>query len=330
MSLAAEYPVPSEPIRNFDVGTSSRSSIQITYLDSEESMSNPPNPTPVHNQNVVTLNNTQSDEEKDYVNSNEISSEIASSINEDSTLTYQHSLVSDSPKKTEKAGSSSEINTEEEEHRTSFLKLLQGLEGKGSQVIITDTVSLQVSNQKNLYDNPSQEVGVSSNPGSLQVSPNLSPGDCCSEVKDFKSLKGPTKSSDDSREPYCCSSSIRLTKHKEVLVTETSIPDINESTASLDVQEGIEKPPGHDATLKAKGKKVLKEKKEAFDWDSLRREAQAREGKREKTSRTMDTVDWEAIRTSDVSEVAETIKSRGMNHKLAERIQVQKYPYICE
>ena len=76
------------------------------------------------------------------------------------------------------------------------------------------------------------------------------------------------------------------------------------------------------ATFNADGKKILKEVEEEFDWDSLRREAEGREGKREKTARSLDSVDWEAIRTADVNEVAETIKSRGMNHKLAERIQV--------
>ncbi|XP_010506092.1 PREDICTED: protein ROS1-like [Camelina sativa] len=41
MSLAAHFPVTSVPSSNFDVGTSS-TSIQITHLDSEESMSSPP------------------------------------------------------------------------------------------------------------------------------------------------------------------------------------------------------------------------------------------------------------------------------------------------
>lgn len=393
MSLAAEFPAPSVPSRNFDVGTSSMPSIQITYLDSEESMSNPP----VHNQCSVTLNNTHPDEEKDYVNRDETSrssSEIVSSAHEsvgkttdskahvdsdrngssvevdktDQTYLVQDPFPSEDSaitcQNTERAGSSSEINSEGE-HYTSFVKLLQDLgsarlPGQGRDVTTADTVSLEVSNQKNQYENSRKEVGVSSNPGSLQVSPNTSPGDCSSEVKDFKSLKGATKSSDDSYEPCCyyqqdgdvlscqkpemheSSSSVPSTKHKEELVTETSIPDINESTSCLDVQEGTEVPPGpssrqhqessckelnpmDDATLNAKGKKVLKEKKEGFDWDSLRREAQGREGKREKTTRTMDSVDWEAIRTADVSEVAETIKSRGMNHKLAERIQVHFY-----
>lgn len=401
MSLASEYPAPSVPTRNCGVGTSSMPSIQITYLDSEESMSNPP----VHNLSSVNLNNTQPDEEKDYVNRDETSrssSEIVSSANEsvgkttdskanvdsdrkdssvevdktdlvqdlfpseDSALTCQNSLVSDAPQNTERAGSSSEINSKGE-HYTSFVKLLQDLgsarlPGQGRDVTSENNVSLEGSNEKNQYENSRQEVGVSSNPGSLQVSPNTSPGDCSSEVKEFKSLKSATKSSDDSNEPCCfyqqdgdvlgcqkpeSSSNVISTKHKEDVVTETLFPDINESTSCLDVQQGTEVPSGpssrqhldssckelnpmDDAALNAKGKKVLKEKKEEFDWDSLRREAQGREGKREKTARTMDTVDWEAIRTADVSEVAETIKSRGMNHKLAERIQVQFYHFVAK
>nr|7YHQ_A Chain A, Sex-determining region Y protein,DNA glycosylase/AP lyase ROS1 [synthetic construct] len=104
----------------------------------------------------------------------------------------------------------------------------------------------------------------------------------------------------------------------------SSMPSIQ--ITYLDSEETMSSPPDHNhscqkPTLKEKGKKVLKEEKKAFDWDCLRREAQARAGIREKTRSTMDTVDWKAIRAADVKEVAETIKSRGMNHKLAERIQ---------
>ncbi|XP_010509466.1 PREDICTED: protein ROS1-like [Camelina sativa] len=366
MSLASEFPVTSVPNSNFDVGTSSTPSIQITYLDSEESMSSPAD----QNHSSVILKNTEPDEEKDYVHSNETSrssSEIASSAHEsvckttdskmyvesdrkgssvevdktdqerfilnlfpseDSALTCQGSMVSDAPQNTERPGSSSEIDLEVE-YRSSYLKLLLGVQA-----------SQEESNQKSQYDNSRQEVGVSSNHGSFQVSLKMSPGDCSSEVKNLRSLKGTTKSSDDSYEPYCSyqQDGDVLSCQKPELPEPCSkkhkgsfqIPDINECTSCIDVEQGTEKPPGResmqlsptdDATLKAKGKTKLKEKKEAFDWDSLRREAQVREGKREKSTRTMDTVDWEAIRAADVSEVAETIKSRGMNHKLAERIQ---------
>ncbi|XP_052174810.1 protein ROS1A-like [Diospyros lotus] len=60
--------------------------------------------------------------------------------------------------------------------------------------------------------------------------------------------------------------------------------------------------------------------KEKVDWDSLRQKAQTR-GKRERTVNTMDSLNWEAVRCADVSEVANTIKDRGMNNVLAGRIK---------
>ncbi|BAT85817.1 hypothetical protein VIGAN_04340700 [Vigna angularis var. angularis] len=74
------------------------------------------------------------------------------------------------------------------------------------------------------------------------------------------------------------------------------------------------------ASVKPKSKK---EEKKNFDWDSLRVQAQAQAGKREKTEKTMDSVDWDAVRRADVSEISKTIKERGMNNMLAERIQVE-------
>ncbi|KAK9289663.1 hypothetical protein L1049_007821 [Liquidambar formosana] len=74
-------------------------------------------------------------------------------------------------------------------------------------------------------------------------------------------------------------------------------------------------------TLKAKRGRVAKEKNNAFDWDSLRKQAQANGRKREKTANTMDSLDWEAVRCADVNEIANTIKERGMNNMLAERIK---------
>jgi len=77
------------------------------------------------------------------------------------------------------------------------------------------------------------------------------------------------------------------------------------------------------APIKLKTKEQGKEKKDDFNWDSLRIDAQAKAGKREKTENTMDSLDWDAVRCADVSEIAETIKERGMNNRLAERIKVQ-------
>jgi hypothetical protein len=77
------------------------------------------------------------------------------------------------------------------------------------------------------------------------------------------------------------------------------------------------------APIKSKSKSQVQEEKDNFDWDSLRIKAQAKAGKREKTEDTMDSLDWEALRCADVGEIAKTIKERGMNNRLAERIQVK-------
>ncbi|XP_022860434.1 transcriptional activator DEMETER-like isoform X2 [Olea europaea var. sylvestris] len=71
----------------------------------------------------------------------------------------------------------------------------------------------------------------------------------------------------------------------------------------------------------ARKTKVETEKKEAFHWDELRKQAQLKVGKRERCEETMDSLDYEALRKADVREISETIKERGMNNMLAERIK---------
>ncbi|XP_023928323.1 DNA glycosylase/AP lyase ROS1 isoform X2 [Quercus suber] len=75
------------------------------------------------------------------------------------------------------------------------------------------------------------------------------------------------------------------------------------------------------ATIKAKRRRAAKEKKENVNWDNLRKQVEANGIKRERTANTMDSLDWEAVRCADVNEIAKTIKERGMNNMLAERIK---------
>lgn len=70
-----------------------------------------------------------------------------------------------------------------------------------------------------------------------------------------------------------------------------------------------------------KPKRGRKGKQPAVKWDSLRKQAQVN-GERVRTPDTSDSVDWEAVRRADVEEVAHTIRERGMNNMLAERIKV--------
>ncbi|XP_043707730.1 transcriptional activator DEMETER-like isoform X2 [Telopea speciosissima] len=74
------------------------------------------------------------------------------------------------------------------------------------------------------------------------------------------------------------------------------------------------------STKNLKAKKEAAKKKE-FDWDSLRKQAYANGGKKERSSNTMDSLDWEAVRCANVNEIASAIKERGMNNMLAERIK---------
>nr|XP_018629418.1 protein ROS1A-like isoform X2 [Nicotiana tomentosiformis] len=71
---------------------------------------------------------------------------------------------------------------------------------------------------------------------------------------------------------------------------------------------------------KAKRKRPGKEKQNV-DWDSLRLQAQNNGKKRKRTANIMDSLDWEAVRCADVNEIAHTIRERGMNNMLAERIK---------
>ncbi|KAL6998132.1 hypothetical protein U1Q18_008259 [Sarracenia purpurea var. burkii] len=73
-------------------------------------------------------------------------------------------------------------------------------------------------------------------------------------------------------------------------------------------------------TTKVKRQRIRKQKQDTVEWDSLRMQAQAK-GKRGRTTNTRDSLDYEAVRCADVHEIANTIKERGMNNVLAERMK---------
>ncbi|KAF5737483.1 protein ROS1 [Tripterygium wilfordii] len=84
------------------------------------------------------------------------------------------------------------------------------------------------------------------------------------------------------------------------------------------------------ANMKAKSRRVGNEIKNDVKWEDLRKLAEASGKKRERTADTMDSVDWEAVRHADVSEIAQTIKERGMNNMLAERIKAFLHRVVRE
>ncbi|KAG0492363.1 hypothetical protein HPP92_005761 [Vanilla planifolia] len=71
-----------------------------------------------------------------------------------------------------------------------------------------------------------------------------------------------------------------------------------------------------------KGKRRKGEvEKITYDWEGLRKEVCSNKFAKERSSDTVDSLDWEAVRCADVSEIAEVIRERGMNNMLAERIK---------
>ncbi|KAK2984215.1 hypothetical protein RJ640_013444 [Escallonia rubra] len=73
-------------------------------------------------------------------------------------------------------------------------------------------------------------------------------------------------------------------------------------------------------TLKTRNGKAESEKKEAVDWDRLRKRVQSN-SKQDRNETTDDSIDYEALRHANVKEIADTIKERGMNNVLAQRMK---------
>ncbi|XP_015941185.1 transcriptional activator DEMETER isoform X1 [Arachis duranensis] len=77
--------------------------------------------------------------------------------------------------------------------------------------------------------------------------------------------------------------------------------------------------PNKESKLKvSKARKVKPEHSE--NWDELRKEVQANRTI-ERSKDIMDSLDYEAVRCAPVKEISDTIKERGMNNMLAERIK---------
>lgn len=64
-----------------------------------------------------------------------------------------------------------------------------------------------------------------------------------------------------------------------------------------------------------------KEKREQFEWDSLRKKTQSNGKGKERSKDASDSMDYEAMRCADVNLISNSIKIRGMNNMLSERIQ---------
>ncbi|KAI8563143.1 hypothetical protein RHMOL_Rhmol03G0089800 [Rhododendron molle] len=162
-----------------------------------------------------------------------------------------------------------------------------------------------------------QEEGIH-NHKTGNVSPCEANGYSCTEnykrdqiVQQVQELPYLSRETLDATESTSITSKPKNTEHKEVdpcVVDRGYVPDIAISGKSSD-------------SSSVKRVRIGEQKQNTEDWDSLRFQAQAEGKRRERTTNTMDSLDWEAVRCADVSEIAYTIRERGMNNRLAERIK---------
>ncbi|KAK1406401.1 hypothetical protein QVD17_41698 [Tagetes erecta] len=109
-------------------------------------------------------------------------------------------------------------------------------------------------------------------------------------------------------------------------ISENSISYINQHTEISEITEsnsnehGNRKIPAARSTKVKKKGKTGKAKKKKAEWESMRINALLK-NKGERLPGTMDSLDYEAVRRADVNEISDTIKDRGMNNMLAERIK---------
>jgi hypothetical protein len=115
-------------------------------------------------------------------------------------------------------------------------------------------------------------------------------------------------------------------KHQSSILHENqnSHSEVLQGVASDSTQKfsDTQKGPSEISQDGSKAKKVRgRPKKKIYDWDSLRKEVLSNGGNKQRSHNARDTVDWEAVRQAEVREISETIRERGMNNMLAERIK---------
>ncbi|KAI7730166.1 hypothetical protein M8C21_001454 [Ambrosia artemisiifolia] len=99
--------------------------------------------------------------------------------------------------------------------------------------------------------------------------------------------------------------------------------DAGLEASSKEPNYGSHNPVKEDGKNISKGRKGIPEdeKKKAFDWDSLRREALLNCEKKGRSKDAADSLDYEALRRAHVNEISDAIRERGMNNLLADRIK---------
>lgn len=216
---------------------------------------------------------------------------------------------------------------------TSFLKLLQMAGTSGAQGTRCTEHLQEGENvpflEKELISPKKSVLSAESAHSALYTTPqNKLDIETMTDAEDNVELQFPTEDSNSNvqqvPEAPACSETIVNVTERASIVFDSCKPEQRGLESSLKndsnhVRSKVDKV--NDNPSKAKNGQLGKEK-ENIDWDSLRLQAQANGKKRERTANTMDSLDYEAVRCANVNEIAHTIRERGMNNKLAERIQV--------
>ncbi|XP_020257958.1 protein ROS1-like [Asparagus officinalis] len=97
---------------------------------------------------------------------------------------------------------------------------------------------------------------------------------------------------------------------------------INEAKSSLRNEECTTQM-GSDEILNTSKRKKVKAKinKKNYDWDTLRKEIPHKGVSQERSKDTMDALNYDAIRCSEVHDISQAIKARGQHNNIAERIK---------
>ncbi|KAJ0836993.1 putative DNA-(apurinic or apyrimidinic site) lyase [Helianthus annuus] len=128
-----------------------------------------------------------------------------------------------------------------------------------------------------------------------------------------------TISSQESANSYCCM--VQQVVEKNNTIVEASGESVQKVVDfHLNKDKNNRKTDGMDEGHSNVKKEKTEKTQIKVDWDKLRFEAEVKQ-KRERTPNTMDSMDYEAIRAANVNDVADAIKERGMNNRLAARIK---------
>ncbi|XP_068651410.1 transcriptional activator DEMETER-like isoform X2 [Aristolochia californica] len=152
--------------------------------------------------------------------------------------------------------------------------------------------SMLVSDHRSLSDT----LQSKRNSGVLQVQSNSS---CCNNLGEKSDVRDQSDLGDNNKPD----------KLKQA--------ESNTKDARCGYEQGFKEATGE--TIRKEKKRV--ETRKAFDWDSLRRQVCSNGAKKQRRPETLDSLDYEALRSADVHEISNAIKERGMNNMLAERIK---------